>query len=287
MKPNGSFFCGARYCLAAAVCAFAALALSACASTKAPADSYGGPHSEDGALGGGTELVVPDSVQGAGGRVVIQAERRSTFAEIMLGKNSLIELGTFELGTENTLGGVKKEKGTVYYNTELGLVGFYSRYLLNLDYVYFKDNARALVAAALDRYLEDFAAHALKTRGKTYKEYAEVPVRVEWGTIPTMIDSYANTKLQVGYRFVKRSPYFAFTVWQVENEGPKKGATKDSNIALRYYFTKAQAQELLAKLTDEYIDAALEPYKVVLGAEDGEESKEARRKKKAAPADEY
>lgn len=186
--------------------------------------------------------------------------RKKSFVEFFTGREYKYECGSFDFSAENQVGILKQNEGTVYFNTELKQAGFEADYYSQIYYIYMNDSARKILASNVNQYLSDFENRALKLKGKTYKQYGEVPIRLEWGTIPTMVDSYGNGSLQFGYRFYKKAPYFTLTVWPVKNLETRKAAATSKSVRVQYYFTKAQAKKLAELLSDENLLEVLKPY---------------------------
>ncbi len=151
-------------------------------------------------------------------------------------------------------------EGTVYYNSSLKMAGFKANYYHQIYYIFMNESSRKKIKENVSQYLKDFEEHSLLKKGKTYKAYGKEPIRLEWGTIPSMIDAYGNGQLQSGYRFYKNSPYFTLTVWPVKNLEKNKAAGSAKSIKIQYFFTKKQAENLANLLSNENLAEKLSPY---------------------------
>lgn len=186
--------------------------------------------------------------------------RKKSFAEFFIGREYKYECGNFDFSAENQVGILKQNEGTVYFNTELKMAGFEADYYSQIYYIYMNDSARKVLAENVEKYIEDFEKRNLKNRGKNYKVYGELPIRLEWGSVPSMTDSYGKGQLQCGYKFYKNSPYFTLTVWPVKNLETRKAAATSKSVRIQYYFTKAQAKKLAELLSDENLSEVLKPF---------------------------
>ena len=175
-------------------------------------------------------------------------------------KNVNYECGTFSYSSPNQISKMESGEGTVYYNSSLKMAGFQANYYHQIYYLFIDENARKKLKENADQYIADFDAHSLLKNGKTYKQYGAAPVRIEWGTIPSMIDAYGNGKIQFGYRFYGDSPYFTLTVWPVKNLEKNKAAGSAKSIKIQYFFTKAQAETLANLLSNENLTEKLSQY---------------------------
>lgn len=175
-------------------------------------------------------------------------------------KNKNYECGTFFCYAPNQIFKMEEVEGTVYFNAELKMAGFQANYYHQIYYLFMDENSRKKIKENVEQYIKDFEEHSLSKKGKTYRQYGEVPVRLEWGSISSMVDAYGNGKLQSGYRFHNDSPYFTLTVWPVKNLEQKKAAGSAKSIKIQYFFTKKQAETLVNLLSNENLAEKLNPY---------------------------
>lgn len=175
-------------------------------------------------------------------------------------KNVNYECGTFSYYSPNQIFKMESGEGTIYYNSSLKMAGFQANYYHQIYYLFMNENTRNKLKQNVEQYFADFESHSLLKSGKTYKKYGEAPVRLEWGTIPSMIDAYGNGKIQFGYRFYDNSPYFTLTVWPVKNLEKNKAAGSAKSIKIQYFFTKKQAETIAILLSNENLSEQLSPY---------------------------
>ena len=126
----------------------------------------------------------------------------------------------------------------------------------------FDEKDVALIAEGFEKYLADFDAHVLiknKTM-KTRKMYtSKGNCRVEWGTIKAMINNYGDAKFHVGYEFKKNSPYFCIIVKDCKNIATDLGSNvAEKSVEVQLYFTKAEARQLLEKISRERVKQELQ-----------------------------
>ena len=170
------------------------------------------------------------------------------------------ECGTFSCYAPNQIFKMEEVEGTVYYNSALKMAGFQANYYHQIYYLFMNENSRKKIKENVEQYIKDFGEHSLSKKGKTYKKYGEESIRLEWGTIPSMVDAYGNGKLQSGYRFYNDSPYFTLTVWPVKNLEKTKAAGSAKSVKIQYFFTKQQAEIFANLLSNENLAEKLSPY---------------------------
>ena len=245
----------------AALCVCSVLAFASCSSTKVDTVS---PDQYD------TEVtpVSPSSApsrtgkDSAGKPQITVPQTGNAFTRFFTGSQKDIEMDKtkiFQLTVVNTL---KQEDADIIYNIKSEKSGFSAWYQTNWYHLLLDTAARRGLAAASQEYLSDFEQKKLNRKDrKSYKSYGEYPVTIRWGTIPGMESGYADTNVQFGYEFNKRSPYFTMTVWQVPNEAYKDNSSDiPMSSTLHFYMTKAQVVEMSEMLSDEKIMEALKPY---------------------------
>jgi hypothetical protein len=108
---------------------------------------------------------------------------------------------------------------------------------------------RETLLAAISRYNDDFTAKNLPSmsRGKMRRAYGVLDSVAEWGTFKIMLNARSRPKVELGYAFEQKSPYFVITQREAKNE---IAANDNANTSLRIslYFTRAMAEDLTAVL---------------------------------------
>lgn len=175
--------------------------------------------------------------------------------------NKFILADDISLFTENAVGALKQKNGTITVYPKEKLLGFGSPYLLAY-YLFFvnAENAEVL-EKAVATYLNDFENKKLERNKKTIKKYGKADATLYWGTTKSSTPNNGKGKCNLGYKFVDKSPYFTITFYPIYNEycSINTGADKES-IQLTYYFTKAQAKELVSFISKENINSVFEIY---------------------------
>lgn len=196
-------------------------------------------------------------------------------------KNFNYECGTFSYYAPNQFFKLEPGEGTACFNSSLKMAGFKANYYHQIYYIFINEATRKKLKSNVEQYIEEFDARQLSKKGKTYKKYGEEPARIEWGTIPSMIDAYGNGKIQFGYRFYDNSPYFTITVWPVKNLESRKAAGSEKSIKIQYFYTKKQAELIAELLSNENLAEKLEPYF------ESNENSEYKKMKTQIESDEY
>ncbi len=178
-------------------------------------------------------------------------------------KDDFVYGDEFSLFTKGTVGGIKQKKADFMIAPEKYTAGFGSTYMAAYYIVQLKQESRQKFINAFNSYLSDFDNKRLERKGRnTYKKYGNMEVHLDWGTIKSSTPNHADGTAYLGYEFVKGSPYFTITTYQMHNDYWDligDSTTKDS-LALKYYFTKAQASQLCSMLEQEKINSYLMGY---------------------------
>ena len=87
------------------------------------------------------------------------------------------------------------------------------------------------------------------------KAYGKIKYRLDWGSISSSTPNHGEGEGTLGYEFVKGSPYFTISNYPFENDYYKVAgdATSRESMQIRYYFTKAQAKQLVERTELDYI----------------------------------
>ena len=158
--------------------------------------------------------------------------------------------------------GIKPRTAEIFVDPKTKKVGIQVYYQSSFFDFMFDEKDVALIAEGFEKYLADFDAHVLiknKTM-KTRKMYtSKGNCRVEWGTIKAMINNYGDAKFHVGYEFKKNSPYFCIIVKDCKNIATDLGSNvAEKSVEVQLYFTKAEARQLLEKISRERVKQELQ-----------------------------
>lgn len=179
---------------------------------------------------------------------------KSKATNIILG-DTPIELGEGTL-FEYNITGTKINQNAVtyyYYPKAKSIVLKISSYLAN-SFVFLDKEACAKMKKSFNQYLNDFEAHTLSSKAKnSYTSYGYFQSTYKQGLIGT--GTVTKPKTTVGYRFIKKSPYFCFTLWPAEAEAFIQGVDVDpgeGSPKMTFFMTKKQGNTML-----EYIDESV------------------------------
>jgi hypothetical protein len=245
----------------AALCVCSVAVFISCSSTKVDTvspDQYGtevtpvSPSSSP--AGTGSDV--------AGKPQITVPQKGNAFTRFFTGSQKDIEMDKTKISQLTVVNTLKQEDADIIYNIKSEKSGFSAWYQTSWYHVLFDTATRRGLAAASQQYLSDFEQKKLNRKDKkSYKVYGDYPVTLRWGTIPGMESGYADTNVQFGYEFNKRSPYFTMTVWQVANEAYKDNSSEvPTSSTLHFYMTKAQTVQMAEMLSDKKIMEALKPY---------------------------
>lgn len=183
-----------------------------------------------------------------------------TFNFFQLGKSKYLEGGVFSVFTQGVFGDLKQQSASVMINQKDYKAGFGSPYLAAYYILFFDAKGRSDLRFAKEQYFDDFENKKLDRNGKkTFKKYGTSDVQLYWGTIKGSTPNNAVTKVNFGYEFKDKSPYFTISVFPTENQLKKDGSNtaSETSLNLTYYFTKAQITKFLDLLTEDSINQAL------------------------------
>ena len=169
------------------------------------------------------------------------------------------DLGTCPLSVNGLLLGNLETKDAVLNfapRTNVVVVNFPAqgaKYALSL-----KPDTRTAIADAITRYYRDFDNHTLLKKGKERKSiYGTAPSSLTWG-VASFIPSSAKSLpvLQLGYIFIKESPYFTITMPASKNIKLTSDSdyTAKESIEIILYFTRAQAERFSSLMAKENLD---------------------------------
>lgn len=181
----------------------------------------------------------------------------STISNIFT-SNDYCRYGKMQLFAYNDMSVFGKIEASFVYDRKTQNAGLQYRSNVGGYNMMFSQATRKAIAAAYAQYIADFDAQALhKNKTASYKAYGEYPCRIEWGLFAQTASNYADTKVQAGYMFKGKSPYFTLTVWEVDNQKKDVTVSNDEDMQTTYLFmTKDQGQQLCSKLADDAVAAA-------------------------------
>lgn len=195
-------------------------------------------------------------------------KKTNPFKEFLFGKEKYIFFDSTELATGTIAWGIKPRIAEVILNPEINKAGVQVYFQSSFFNILFDEKNRALIADALEKYLEDFDNRKLE-KGKylkTRRAYVKNgKCSLEWGTVKIMMNAFGDTNFTVGYEFKKvnekNSPYFCIIIEKCKNKNDKAGTYKvEESVEMQLYFTKAQAKQLVKLLGRESINEQMAKY---------------------------
>lgn len=233
------------------------VSLASCASTKAeatPADTYDNDVTEI-----KSDYVKKDSKTASTKKPKKDASDMLHDLVTFTNNEKYLRFDTTSFFTQE-LTGLKEKKAQTLIRLDEDMAGFGSYYMAAYYIVQFDDEARQKLARAVESYLSDFENKRLQRKGKnTDRSYGKIAYRLDWGTASNITPNNGTGEGYLGYEFVKNSPYFVLSNYPFENKYYEKAgdATFRESMTLRYYFTKAQARQLVELLSDENLAAQM------------------------------
>lgn len=236
-------------------------ALTSCASNKGeptPADDY---DSEP------VKINAPSDPSNANSKVSgsKQKKNKKTASDMLhdlvtfTNNEKYLRYDTTSLFTQE-ITGLKEKRAQTLIRLDEDLAGFGSYYMAAYYIVQFDEDARQKLAKAVENYLSDFENKRLQRKGKhTERTYGKISYRLDWGATSTITPNNGVGEGYLGYEFVKNSPYFVISNYPFENKYYERAgdATERESMTLRYFFTKAQARQLVELLSEEKINSQL------------------------------
>lgn len=147
----------------------------------------------------------------------------------------------------------KAEIEAIFY-PRLNSVALEFRYEMIRYRQFWDETARNQFAEALERYKTDYEARNLVDRyGRTSAAYGRVKGRLEWETFRLGKTRVSHPAIALGYRFREKSPFFATLMRSAKEVNPDSGDSPDQSQQVIMYFTRAQAEELVALFDQAYL----------------------------------
>ncbi len=169
--------------------------------------------------------------------------------------------------------GIRQRYRQMIFTPNTEMAGIQVKYQAAMFNILFNEVVRGQIGGALSRYLEDYDNKRLlrKKNSKTRKIYGKGKCYIEWGTLKSMMNNYANTTVQLGYEFKRNSPYFCLIIKGADNEQKNMGSyIMEESTEVQLYFTRAKAKVFAAALNGDSIEFQREVYLQIMN-EDNEE----------------
>jgi len=151
---------------------------------------------------------------------------------------------------------VNKVEVEAVFHPRLNAVSLEFRFELYKFRQFWDEPARKQFAASLELYKKDFDDKKLIDKpGKTRAVYGSVKGRVEWELIKYTKTRVSNPKIELGYRFKEKTPFFSTLMRSAKEvlfEGDSPADAKESQ-PVSMYFTRAQADQLVLLFDQAYL----------------------------------
>ena len=152
-----------------------------------------------------------------------------------------------------SIGGLRKSNIAVnYFPNEDAVCLQYKSELITYYQFWDKANRDAFVSA-LEKYKEDYAQRNLgKSSRKTKRNYGTFEGYIIWQLSQYTVPAYGYPKIEIGYYFKDKSPYFSINQRKAEFLDELSQSKKES-LEIMIYFTRAQADSLAALFDQQYL----------------------------------
>jgi len=166
------------------------------------------------------------------------------------------EAGTIEAYLDNflSIGNLKKNDVTVYYYPlEDAVCLEFKVQFVHCNQFWDQDGREAFVKA-FNRYEEDYEQRKLtKGNRKTRKLYGEVQSFFTWKKTSVGVQAHGSPKIKLGYQFKDKSVFFTTTQLESYYEDPIGRSRNQTSPITEMYFTRSQAESLIALFKQEYL----------------------------------
>lgn len=178
-----------------------------------------------------------------------------------MGKYKEAELGSGKLRIKKMLKGDLEVKDfQVMMYPRRGIVGLCYKPAFGKERMLMDAQARKVIRDAYDQYLQDYSEKKLdRKRTKFVKCYGVARTMVEWG--PMQYSAYADPRLEIGYMFVGKSPYFVLKLCHCDSD-QKKGDVAIKYAGMYLYFTRDQMKDFIDAIQEDVVALSVESQKV-------------------------
>jgi hypothetical protein len=154
----------------------------------------------------------------------------------------------------------EKEMQASYYPVEDAVCLKFKILLVSCEQFWSKDGRDAFVVA-FDRYKDDYDGRRLITKSnrKTREAYETAQGYFAWKKTPVAVQAHTPARVKLGYQFMGSSPFFTTTQMDAYYEDPiSRSRNQTSNVTIMY-FTRAQAESLIALFNQDNLRALVAP----------------------------
>jgi hypothetical protein len=160
-----------------------------------------------------------------------------------------------QLSVFSSMGGLRKYDINVSYYPDDDVVCLEYKMDFVNHYLFLDRDGRDAFANALDKYKADYEQRNLvnKRSKATRQAYGVMRSLLIWEAFSFAGEGRSHPVLQLGYAFVKGSPYMAIIMPETENVSKITGDKTKTSTKQIFYFTRAQADILAALFEPEYL----------------------------------
>jgi len=153
-------------------------------------------------------------------------------------------------------GGLKKDTITVfYYPLEDAVCLQFNVMYIHCNQFWDRDGRDAFVSA-FERYQQEYDQRKLvKGNKKTRKMYGEAQGFFTWKKTSVGIQAQGYPKIKLGYQFNGQSVFFTTTQMEAYYEDPIARSRNQTSSIVEIYFTRAQAESLVALFKQEHLQS--------------------------------
>jgi hypothetical protein len=166
------------------------------------------------------------------------------------------EAGSFEAYLDRTFSLGKINKNTIavyYYPLEDAVCLQFNVMFVNCNQFWDRDGREAFVKA-FERYQEEYDQRKLgKGNRKTRGMYGEVQGYFTWKKTAIGVQAHGSPKIKLGYQFKGKSVFFTTTQMESYYEDPQGHSRNQTSPITELYFTRSQAESLVALFKQEYL----------------------------------
>jgi len=149
-------------------------------------------------------------------------------------------------------GGLKKNDITVYYYPAEDAVCLEFKIMYIQCNQFWDRDGRETFAKAFERYQEEYEQRKLVKKGKRTREmYGEAAGFFTWKKTAIGVQAHGNPKISLGYQFKDQSVFFTTTQMESYYEDPIARSRNETSPITMMYFTRAQAESLIALFKQE------------------------------------
>ena len=158
-------------------------------------------------------------------------------------------------------GKLRKDALTVYYYPLDDAVCLQFR----IDFVhcnqFWDREGRDAFVKAFERYQEEYEQRKLakKSNRKTREVYGEVQGFFTWKKTSIGVQAHGYPKIRLGYQFNDQSVFFTTTQMESYYEDPNSRSRNETSAITEIYFTRAQAESLIALFKQEHLQSLWTP----------------------------